>query len=522
MNTYYRGRRIFMTQYKTYELTYTAPEPDGSYVDINLTADFELDGERTAVKGFYDGGGVYRLRFLPLKAGIYRVTVSGIVSCSFEIECLPAEEGDNGVARADGFHFKYDSGRWFYPFGTTVYALAHQPQELVEQTLCSIESSPFNKVRFCVFPKDYAYSKNEPELFAFEKTDGRWDTSKPDFRFWHRFETIIERLGRHGVQCDIILFHPYDRWGFSRMTRAESMVYLDCITRRLCAYPNVWWSLANEYDLMAYSREDWAEFGRFIARNDHAHHLLSNHNCFDYYDFTLPEVTHCSIQDINMNEVPELRAKYGKPVVFDEICYEGDLDAGWGNISAFELTHRFWTAVVCGGYCTHGETFVDPNDILWWAKGGILKGESPERIAFLRGIIESLPSPLDYRHPSGMEWISKERVLELKKNGVPQDMKYDFWANGLSSLPEDRIQPFILKSRGTTGVCRGGAAAIWYYGRTCPAFNYITMPGEGSYNIDIIDIWEMTRTPAAKGVSGTVKVNLPGKEGIAVLAVRCD
>lgn len=510
-----------MTQYKPYELTYTLPEPKGSYVDINLTAVFEHDGEKTTVKGFYDGDGVYKLRFLPLKVGLYRVTVGGIVSDSFEIECQPAGEGDNGPVRADGFHFKYDSGKQYYPFGTTIYALAHQPDELVERTLCSIESSPFNKVRFTVFPKDYNYNKNDPELFAFEKTAGRWDAGKPDFRFWQRFEAIIERLGDIGVECDIILFHPYDRWGFSKMSRAESMVYLDYAVRRLSAYPNVWWSLANEYDLMAYTREDWAEFGRFISKNDPYRHLLSNHNCFDYYDFTLPEVTHCSIQDINMSEVPELRAKYGKPIVFDEICYEGNIDMGWGNISAFELTHRFWTATVYGGYCTHGETYLDPDDILWWAKGGILKGESPERIAFLRGIVESLPSPIDF-YPEGMSWLTEERVRELKQDGLPENLKYDFWARGLTSLPEERVKPFILKSRGTAGICRGGAAAIWYYGRTCPAFVNITMPGEGSYNIEVIDIWEMTRTPAANGVQGTIKVSLPGKEGIAVLAVRCD
>ena len=510
-----------MTQYKIYELTYAAPEPDRSRVDINLTASFELDGEKTTIKGFYDGDGVYKLRYLPLRAGLYRVTVGGIASDSFEIKCQPADDSDNGPVRADGFHFKYDSGKRYYPFGTTVYALAHQPDELVERTLSSIESSPFNKVRFCVFPKDYCFNKNEPELFAFEKTDGRWDPEKPDFRFWKRFEAIIEKLGSIGVECDIILFHPYDRWGFSRMTHAESLTYLDYITRRLSAYPNVWWSLANEYDLMAYSREDWAEFGRFISKNDPAHHLLSDHNCFDYYDFTLPEVSHCSIQDINMSEVPELRAKYGKPVVFDEICYEGNLDAGWGNISAFELVHRFWTATVCGGYCTHGETYFDPDDILWWAKGGILKGESPKRIAFLREIVESLPSPIDY-YSQGMAWLTKERVLELKKNGLPEELKYDFWARGLSSLPDGRIQPFILKSRGTAGICSDGSVVIWYLGRTCPAVNYITLPDGGSYNIEVIDIWEMTRTPAAQGVQGTVKVSLPGKEGVAILAVRCD
>ena len=111
-------------------------------------------------------------------------------------------------------------------------------------------------------------------------------------------------------------------------------------------------------------------------------------------------------------------------------------------------------------------------------------------------------------------------MLELKKNGLPENLKYDFWARGLTSLPDDRIQPFILKSRGAAGICKDGSAAIWYYGRTCSTINYITLPDGGSYDIEVIDIWEMTRTPVMQGVQGTVTVNLPGKEGIAVLAVR--
>lgn len=33
------------------------------------------------------------------------------------------------------------------------------------------------------------------------------------------------------------------------------------------------------------------------------------------------------------------------------------------------------------------------NSLLWWSKGGILKGESPSRIAFLRDILESPRAP---------------------------------------------------------------------------------------------------------------------------------
>lgn len=33
------------------------------------------------------------------------------------------------------------------------------------------------------------------------------------------------------------------------MPREDNLIYLDYLIRRLAAFPNVWWSLANEYDL---------------------------------------------------------------------------------------------------------------------------------------------------------------------------------------------------------------------------------------------------------------------------------
>ncbi|MCI9144094.1 MAG: DUF5605 domain-containing protein, partial [Lachnospiraceae bacterium] len=38
--------------------------------------------------------------------------------------------------------------------------------------------------------------------------------------------------------------------------------------------------------------------------------------------------------------------------------------------------------------------------------------------------------------------------------------------------------------------------------------------------VEVIDTWEMTRKVAAEGVSGNTRTALPGKEGMALLAVR--
>ena len=119
-----------------------------------------------------------------------------------------------------------------------------------------------------MFPKHYDYNHNEPPYYAFEKTEGKWDVHKPCMAFWDRLESRIRKLDEMGIQCDLILFHPYDNWGFSKLSREEALVYLDYVTRRLGAFPNVWWSLANEYDLMDYEMEDWECFAQFLHDHD--------------------------------------------------------------------------------------------------------------------------------------------------------------------------------------------------------------------------------------------------------------
>ena len=90
------------------------------------------------------------------------------------------------------------------------------------------------------------------------------------------------------------------------------------------------------------------------------------------------------------------------------------------------MTRNFWHTTVQGGYCTHGETFLPgtqegekatrtgEKDVVWWAKGGRLNGESPARIAFLREIIESLPGPLEPMNGrSGGFGKDDDEILEI-------------------------------------------------------------------------------------------------------------
>lgn len=505
-----------MKQYETFELRFGGEALPDAWAQIDLTATFSCAQESLTVKGFYDGEsdgrGVYVVRFLPQYAGVYRYQVRGAVTAEGEIVCEASSPEAHGIVRAVGTHFAFADGAPYIPFGTTVYALISQDDALVEQTLQSLAAAPFNKLRLCVFPKDYDYNHNEPPLYAFaRREDGSWDTSRPSIAFYQRLERILRRIAALGIQLDLILFHPYDRWGFAAMPQADNFRYLDYLLRRLSAMPEIWWSLANEYDLCMPKKTlaDWEALEAFVASCDPYHHLLSCHNCFCFWDFKRKDVTHASIQTRALTEIPRYLREYGKPVVIDECCYEGDLPHIWGSISGQEMVRRFWRCYVGGGACTHGETFLSPDDVLWWARGGVLKGESPKRIAFLRRVIEELPGFLS---PLESVWEEAEQQDEAQR----PDWIRPFLASLSRMAPPDRHM--LLCGEHLWAAHCAEDAYLWYYGQQTAREQFIKLPPAHRYRVEVLDTWNMTRETLQTGVSGRVVLTLPGRENMAVLA----
>ena len=248
----------------------------------------------------------------------------------------------------------------------------------------------------CVFPKNYAYNKSDPPRWPYVGTPpDKWDTRRFEPTFFQHLEKHVARLRDLGIEADIILFHPYDggRWGFDRMDEDADDLYLRYVVARLAAFRNVWWSMANEFDFMREKKPtDWDRYFRIVRDHDPYQRLRSIHNGRLIYDHNQPWVTHASIQ--NGSAVEDFgrailyRDVYRKPVVFDEVKYEGNIPQRWGNLSPEEMVHRFWQGTIAGTYVGHGETYLHPRDILWWAAGGVLHGQSPPRLAFLRRVLE--------------------------------------------------------------------------------------------------------------------------------------
>ena len=499
---------------------------DGNpFRDYEMTVTFKNDQEEVQVRGFYDGDGVYKARFMPSYEGTYSYVIGGnfadeIKDAQGSFEAVAPSRGNHGpVVVHDKVHLAYKDGTPYNSIGTTCYAWANQPLELQEQTRQTLKASPFNKIRFCFFPKFYEFNTKEPLTYPFERGHGEgldpelvekeksnrfafpgmrleepdydFDYTRPNVEHFKRYDLRISQLMDMGIEADMILMHPYDKWGLNQMGKDACDWYLKYVTARYGAYRNVWWSLANEFDFIKMKTlEDWERYGQIVSSHDPFHKLLSVHNGGPNYDFSKDWVTHCSLQRVDFYRTTEdtdaFIEKYGKPVVWDEICYEGNIGLGWGNITGQELVRRFWEAFMRGGHCGHGETFMDPEDILWWSHGGILKGESPDRLKFLLDILKDVPGGY-LTKGEGMF----DEVVGCAGGCVGEGMRacYDF--------------------------------SIHYLGICQPLERMVLLPEDADYEVEIIDTWNMTITSLGK-MRGFNKVKMPGNQYMALRIRKCE
>ena len=457
-------------QWDMFELTLTGPSDGNPFLDVSLGADF-TNGDRTVpVTGFYDDGGSFKIRFMPDTQGTWsyvtRSDAPVLDGQSGTFTCIAPSTGNHGPVRVrNTYYLAYEDGTPYSQFGTTCYAWAHQGDAMEEQTLETLKTAPFNKMRMCVFPKDYSYNKNEPVYYPFEGTPLKeWDFDRFNPEFFRHFEQRVADLRDLGIEADIILFHPYDRWGFSEMDGEIDDRYLKYVVARLSAFRNVWWSMANEYDFMrGKSMDDWDRFFQIVRDNDPYGHLRGIHNGGTWYDHTKPWVTHASIQYSTLLPGIEWREQYKKPIINDECRYEGDVSQGWGNLTAAQLVNHFWLGTISGVYVGHGETFKHPEDILWWSKGGVLHGESPERIAYLKRFMAELP-PFETLIPRKLS----PTVVSLKK---PGELYLVYFTNAESVE--------------------------------------IDLPGDTPWKIDEIDTWNMRELPVGTAPPGKSSISSP-------------
>ena len=484
------GERV--EQWGIFEFAVQGPEVGNPFVDVKFGARFTQGHRTVEADGFYDGSGRYKVRFSPDSPGKWSFETTGsakeLAGKTGAFECIAPAEGNRGpVGTAHQFHFQYAEGTPYFPFGTTCYSYGFIPEPLGSETLANLKEAGFNKVRMCLLPKPLG--KMQPVAMPFERigaafppgaenlADGgaskeKFDLARLNPEYFRGVEQRIENLRAAGIEADVILFHPYDAWGFKAMGQEADDRYLRYAVARLAAYRNVWWSIANEYDLVrSKTMTDWDRFFRIVQESDPYARLRSIHHSRVVYDHAKPWCTHASLQEYDFEKSAERLAAWNKPIIYDEIQYEGNISRRWGNLSAEEMTYRFWRAVVNGVYATHGESFMSTDGNPVWSDAGKLHGTSAARITFLRKLLE--------------------------KSGT----------TGLMAASN----PYYLNAGNP------GEVILYYFDYHCLGEYEFPLPEKATFKATEIDPWAMTATTVPGTFSGKAKMTLSGKPYRAML-----
>jgi hypothetical protein len=446
-----------------FELSLSGPATGNPFKDVTLTCTFTHQHRTVQVTGFYDGEGTYRIRFMPDQEGAWTFATKSATQAlnghSGSFTCTAATPGNHGpVGVAHQFHFQHADSTPYFPFGTTTYAYLFTSDANAKASLEGMQQAQFNKTRICVLPKPLGKA---PQILPYVSTgdgkNGASDLTRFNPAYFQLIERRLMELQHANIQADLILFHPYDGWGYKAMGAEADDFYLRYAIARLSAYRNVWWSIANEYDLVkAKTPADWDRFFRITQAEDPYSRLRSIHHSRVIYDHSKPWCTHASLQSYDFEKSASRREAWNKPIVYDEIQYEGDVDRRWGNLSAEEMTRRFWLATVRGVYATHGEVFISETGESSWSDAGRLRGESGQRIAFLRALIERI-TKVGLNEYEGAYYLNAGQPNELYLYYLDfhRPARYDFPLPATANFSATLIDPFAMTATPLSGTFSG-------------------------------------------------------------------
>jgi hypothetical protein len=513
-------------QWGIYEIVLNGPTNGNPFVDVELSAVFDNGSQQISVPGFYDGDGVYRIRFMPETQGAWRYETHANVEVltgktgSFTVG-PPGKDNHGPVRVRNTYHFAYADGTPFYPIGTTIYNWLDAPESVQEETLQTLAAAPFNKARMLVTEQPTYYQKKfVPPLWPYVGTPPHnWDLARFNPAYFQHYEERIGQLRDLGIQADLILFNPYGKWGFNTMDAAGDDRYVRYVVARFSAYRNVWWCLSNEYDFLhAKSDADWDRIGELIQQYDPYNHPRSIHNGAILYDYGKSWVTHASIQNGMAVQSPasaELyRDAWHKPVIYDEVKYEGDGKYRWANLTAEEMVHRFWCGIIGGTYVTHGDYFTTVIEDTWTSFGGKMRGHSGPRIAFLRKILEDGPpeglDPIDkWNEPNIAGQPGKYYLIYFDKD-MPTNWTFQLYKPGLADgmrFKVDVIDTWNMTITPVNGEFVTKKKDNYFFadanGRS------VTLPGKPYMALRIVNVGDANNLPAANTF---IDPNLPTNE----------
>ncbi len=263
-------------RWSVHEITLTATgEFRNAYTEVEVNAQFTgPDGAVKTVRGFWDRGRDFKVRFTPTAEGEWKFAVTskpadaGLARTGSFPSTAPAP-GSHGFLRRDTefpTSFVFDDGTRFFMCGTTYYALLFNARADGDwqTSLTNIARYGVNKVRLHLDPSSDNTSKTH---FPPSKPALNGEPDQPDVVHWEAADRVLRFMAERGMMADLIVF-PYRRAQKDVASLAQDERYLRYVLARFAAFPNVQWCLVNEWNYSVLPRDYWNAMGRLARAED--------------------------------------------------------------------------------------------------------------------------------------------------------------------------------------------------------------------------------------------------------------
>jgi hypothetical protein len=415
------------------ELAFKGPTcgpKDAPARDVTLAARFrhESGAPAVTVHGFWDGdgrggagGNVFKVRFCPTKAGrwILEHVESGAASLKGRNEgaaVLATPSGHPGFWTPDR---KTPDGRWYrrsdgshpYIFGNTHYTFLSRmtrrgPRRDDRSIAADVRANAacFRKLRFGVHGGRYTNPEAKPYFDdAGRPTDDGDFSHRPSPAWFHqRVDAAVAAAYEVDLVADLIISGPDTREARAAVRAGKNggdpTPYLRYMAARYGSYPNVWFCLANEWNIKNphYGAEEVRRFGRILRKFLPYATPVSIHGRPADWNRDLnadpPWHDHVILQgkirrlDTSADFIARNVARGGGvPVVNDELGYEGKGD----TFSRDDVIEGHLGAFLGGGYGTTGYKPGSKTGHYFW--GGFTPEEhtAARHLGWLREIIDA-------------------------------------------------------------------------------------------------------------------------------------
>jgi hypothetical protein len=422
------------------------PAMRNPFIDGSITGEFEQNGStnRVTVDGFCDSpdGSLYRVRFMPSKAGSYtfHVTVkAGQQTESYSGTFTATDQHLRGPLRVDPafpWHFIWEgTGEHYFFNGTTAYWLmGWRDERTIQYSIDRLARLKVNRMRVSLSGRtSTAYGEAVmngprwnvnispwPAQNVADFTNPGFDYSRFDLAYWQKFDRMLRYAREKNMVISLVLSMNDERVHPAAGSEDERR-FIRYAAARLGGFFNITWDLGDDLD--GFRDEKWThETGMSLKQWDPYHHLATSHPMktifqdrgSSWFGFT-------SYQEWSRNQHPlmlesrKLQEKAGRiiPQTNEEYGYE-DHYPDWaapGSDSAEVLRRTAWEIYMAGGYQTAGESARRGTNIRPDTGGGWMNGRGDDTQTMFVGyghIVEFF---------TGFEWWKSNPHDELVNDG---------------------------------------------------------------------------------------------------------